>query len=55
MWRVVHVGTSLVCPFLPMVQWDGMDTRDTDVESGTRWDFISLSFPSRGTVGWDGQ
>ena len=54
-WRVVHVGTSLVGLFLPVVQWDGMDSRDTDVESGTRWDFPSVSFPSHGTVGWDGQ
>ena len=41
--------------FLPVVQWDGMDSRDTDVESGTHWDFPSVSFPSHGTVGWDGQ
>ena len=38
-----------------MVQWDGMNSRDTDMESGAGWDFHSVSFPSHGTVGWDGQ
>ena len=33
----------------------GMGSRDGSMESGTGWDFPSVSFPSHGTVGWDGQ
>ena len=38
-----------MCPFLPMVQWDGMDSRDADIQVGT-----SLMCPFLPMVQWDG-
>ena len=38
-------GTS---PTVPMVQWDGMDSRDTGVVSRTTW---YIPFSPNGTVG----
>ena len=42
-------------PSLPMVHWDGMDSRDAGIRGGTVWDVPTLSLPSYGTLGWDGQ
>ena len=45
-----QLGIPTVCPLLPMVQWDGMDTWDWGTVHGTAWDSHSVSI----TVGWDG-
>ena len=42
-----------MCPLLPTVQWDGMDTWDWGTVHGTAWDSHSVSITSHGTVGWD--
>ena len=33
-----QLGIPTVCPLLPMVQWDGMDTWDWSTVHGTAWD-----------------
>ena len=49
-----QLGIPTMCPLLPMVQWDGMDTWDWGTVHGTVWDSHSVSITSHGTVGWDG-
>ena len=58
----LHVGNSgmqfgmfLLCPFLPMVHWDRMDRGNSGLGSGTVCDVPTLSLPSHGTLGWNGQ
>ena len=46
-WRVVQFGMFPLCPFLPMVHWDGMD-----MKGGTVLDVPTLALPSH--VHWDG-
>ena len=46
-----QLGIPTVCPLLPMVQWDGMDTWDWGTVHGTAWDSHSVSITSHGTVG----
>ena len=55
-WRVVQVGMFPLRPFLPMVHWDGMDSGNTGMGSGTGWDVPMSSLPSHGRdgrLGWD--
>ena len=42
-------------PFLPIVHWDGMDSGNSGMGSGTAWDVPNQSLPSLGTLGWEGQ
>ena len=52
----VRSGSDVPTPsFLPMVHWDGMDSRDAGIRGGTVWDVPTPSLPSQGTLGWDGQ
>ena len=54
-WGVVQFGMFPLHPFLPMVHWDGMDSRNAGMRGGTVWDVPTSSLPSQGTLGWDGQ
>ena len=48
-------GIFRLCPFLPIVHWDGMDSWDKCRMDGTAWDIPLMSIPSHSTLGWDGQ
>ena len=49
-----QLGIPTVCPLLPTVQWDGMDTWDWGYCAWDSLGFSSVSITSHGTVGWDG-
>ena len=44
---------SPVRPFLPMVHWDGMDSGDTGMGSGTGWDVQLMCCLYFTAAGWE--
>ena len=53
MVRVGQAGTFAACPFLPMVQWDEMDSRNRAVRVGQTGTFPVCPFsPWYSGMGW---
>ena len=46
---MVQFGMFALHPFLPMVHWDGMDSRNAGMGGGTVWDVPILSLVHWGT------